>query len=114
MWVTRRYAAATLAAGARPPIGRRALREMAQVGAQVLLVWCAPSCEVARKTGIGIEGSLRANGTHGGDGLGLGFGRLSDRAGGGELAGGLVGGQSCSHARLLARQVGRVRKASWV
>ena len=26
-------------ARARPPIGRRALREMAQVGAQVLLVW---------------------------------------------------------------------------
>ena len=34
---------------------------------------------------------------------GLGFGRLSGRAGGEGLAGGLVGGRSCSHARLLAR-----------
>ena len=38
-WVTRRYAAATLAARARPPMGRRALREMARVDARVQLVW---------------------------------------------------------------------------
>ena len=46
---------------------------------------CAPSCRVARKARI--EGALRVCGTHGGDGLGLGFGRLSDRSGGDGLAG---------------------------
>ena len=102
-------------ARARPPIGRRALREMAQVGAQVLLVWCAPSCEVARKSGIGIEGALRANGTHGGDGLGLGFGQLSDRADGvravrGWLEDWLVVGRARTHMLACrARHVGRSR-----
>jgi len=38
-WVTRKYTAATLAGRARPPIGRVALKEMAAVGAHVLLVW---------------------------------------------------------------------------
>ena len=70
---------------------------------------CAPSCGVARKTGI--EGALRVCGTHGGDGVGLGFGfrpalAPRGRAMRGWLEGWLVGCRSCSRARMLACSLG--------
>ena len=46
--------------------------------------------------------------------MGLGFGRLSGRAGGAGLAGWRTGWLGVGRARLLARRVGRVRKTSWV
>ena len=68
------------------------------------------TCGVARATGT--EGARRMCGTHthGGDGLGLGFGRLADRAGGDGLAGGPVcwWSDTCSHAHeSRARSAGR-------
>ena len=38
-WLTRKYTAAALLEGARPPLGRGVLEEMAHVGAHVTLVW---------------------------------------------------------------------------